>query len=61
MSPTGGTERGRRVQLFGLATVTVATASGAVARRLAGLDRGVADDLVEQLTETTQATAGDAT
>ncbi|MGH3535743.1 MAG: PH domain-containing protein, partial [Pseudonocardiaceae bacterium] len=31
------------------------------ALRLAGLDRAVADDLVERLTETTQATPGDAT
>ncbi|MGH3824173.1 MAG: PH domain-containing protein [Pseudonocardiaceae bacterium] len=55
------TERGPLQQLFGLATVTVTTASAAGALRLAGLDRAVADDLVEQLTETTQATPGDAT
>jgi membrane protein YdbS with pleckstrin-like domain len=58
---TVDTERGPLQQLFGLATVTVTTASAAGALRLAGLDRAVADDLVEQLTETTQATPGDAT
>jgi hypothetical protein len=58
---TVDTERGPLQQLFGLATVTVTTASAAGALRLAGLDRAVADDLVEQLTETTQATRGDAT
>jgi membrane protein YdbS with pleckstrin-like domain len=58
---TVDTERGPLQQLFGLATVTVTTASAAGALRLAGLDHAVADDLVEQLTETTQATPGDAT
>lgn len=58
---TVDTERGPLQQLFGLATVTVTTASAAGALRLAGLDRAVADDLVERLTETTQATPGDAT
>jgi len=58
---TVDTERGPLQQLFGLATVTVTTASAAGALRLAGLDRAVADDLVEQLTKTTQATPGDAT
>lgn len=58
---TVDTERGPLQQLFGLATVTVTTASAAGALRLAGLDRAVAEDLVEQLTETTQATLGDAT
>jgi uncharacterized protein len=58
---TVDTERGPLQQLFGLATVTVTTASAAGALRLAGLDRAVADDLVAQLTETTQATPGDAT
>ncbi len=58
---TVDTERGPLQQLFGLATVTVTTASAAGALRLAGLDRAVADDLVEQLTETTQATLEDAT
>lgn len=58
---TVDTERGPLQQLFGLATVTVTTASAAGALRLAGLDRAVADDLVARLTETTQATRGDAT
>ncbi len=58
---TVDTERGPLQQLFGLSTVTVTTASAAGALRLTGLDRAVADDLVAQLTETTQATAGDAT
>lgn len=55
------TERGPLQQLFGLATVIVTTASAAGALRVAGLDRAVADDLVTRLTETTQATPGDAT
>jgi membrane protein YdbS with pleckstrin-like domain len=54
-------ERGPLQQVFGLATVTVTTASAAGALRLAGLNRAMADDLVAQLTETTQATPGDAT
>jgi membrane protein YdbS with pleckstrin-like domain len=54
-------ERGPLQQLFGLATVTVTTASAAGALRLTGLDRALAEDLVEQLTHTTQATPGDAT
>ncbi|MGH3692726.1 MAG: PH domain-containing protein [Pseudonocardiaceae bacterium] len=58
---TVDTERGPLQQLFGLVTVTVTTASAAGALRLTGLDRAVADDLVERLTETTQATPGDAT
>ena len=58
---TVDTERGPLQQLFGLATVTVTTASAAGALRLTGLDRTVAEDLVAQLTATTQATPGDAT
>jgi len=58
---TVDTERGPLQQLFGLATVTVTTASAAGALRLTGLDRVVADELVAQLTATTQATPGDAT
>jgi membrane protein YdbS with pleckstrin-like domain len=58
---TVDTERGPLQQLFGLATVTVTTASAAGALRLAGLDHELAEGLVEQLTETTQATPGDAT
>ena len=58
---TVDTERGPLQQLFGLSTVTVTTASAAGALRLAGLDREVADGLVAQLTESTQATPGDGT
>ncbi|MGH3938836.1 MAG: PH domain-containing protein [Pseudonocardiaceae bacterium] len=58
---TVDTERGPLQQLFGLSTVTVTTASAAGALRLAGLDHTLAVDLVQQLTETTQATPGDAT
>jgi membrane protein YdbS with pleckstrin-like domain len=58
---TVDSERGPLQQLFGLATVTVTTASAAGALRLTGLDRAVAEDLVAQLTATTQATPGDAT
>ena len=58
---TVDTERGPLQQLFGLSTVTVTTASAAGALRLAGLDRAVADDLVEHLTKITQASPGDAT
>jgi membrane protein YdbS with pleckstrin-like domain len=54
-------ERGPLQQLFRLATVTVTTASAAGALQLAGLDHDLAVDLVAQLTETTQATPGDAT
>lgn len=58
---TVDTERGPLQQLFGLATVTVTTASAAGALQVAGLDYRLARDLVEQLTATTQATPGDAT
>lgn len=58
---TVDTERGPLQQLFGLATVTVTTASAAGPLRLEGLDHALAVDLVKQLTETTQATPGDAT
>ncbi len=58
---TVDTERGPLQQLFGLATVTVTTASAAGALQVAGLDHRLARDLVEQLTATTQATPGDAT
>ena len=58
---TVDTERGPLQQLFGLATVTVTTASAAGALRLVGLDRALAKELAEQLTQTTQATPGDVT
>lgn len=58
---TVDTERGPLQQLFGLATVTVTTASAAGALRLDGLDHALAVEVAEQLTKTTQATPGDAT
>jgi len=58
---TVDTERGPLQQLLGLSTVTVTTASAAGPLHVAGLDAGVANRLVEQLTATTQATPGDAT
>jgi uncharacterized protein len=58
---TVDTQRGPLQQLFGLATVTVTTASAAGPLHIEGLDLRVASELVEQLTATTQATPGDAT
>lgn len=58
---TVDTERGPLQQLFGLATVTVTTASAAGPLHIEGLDAKLAGGLVEQLTATTQATPGDAT
>jgi hypothetical protein len=54
-------ERGPIEQLFGLARVTVTTASAAGPLAIHGLDAPTADRLAEQLTEITQATPGDAT
>lgn len=54
-------ERGAVEQLFGLATVTVTTASAAGALHIDGLDHAVALRVVAELTATTQATPGDAT
>jgi membrane protein YdbS with pleckstrin-like domain len=48
-------------RLFGLANVTVTTASAAGPIRIHGLDQQVAQRLVDQLTRTTAATPGDAT
>jgi hypothetical protein len=48
-------------RLFGLATVTVTTASAAGALAIAGLDRDVARRLVDDLTVKADAVAGDAT
>ncbi len=48
-------------RLFGLATVTVTTASAAGALSVAGLDRHLARRLAEELTEKADAVEGDAT
>lgn len=58
---TVDTERGPLEQLFGLANVTVTTASAAGPLRIHGLDRATADGLVAQLTEVTSRSEGDAT
>ncbi|MBE1502524.1 membrane protein YdbS with pleckstrin-like domain [Amycolatopsis lexingtonensis] len=58
---TVDTLRGPLQQRFGLATVTVTTASARGAVKLRGLDAGVAADVAERLTERTEATPGDAT
>ncbi|MFD9896082.1 PH domain-containing protein [Amycolatopsis sp. NPDC059027] len=58
---TVDTLRGPLEQLFGLATLTVTTASARGAIKIRGLDAEVAARVAEQLTELTQATPGDAT
>jgi uncharacterized protein len=58
---TVDTQRGPLEQLFGLASVTVTTASAAGALEIKGLDRAVADRLVDDLTATTVRDAEDAT
>ena len=58
---TVDTERGPLQQLLGLATVTVTTASARGAVRIRGLAHDDAGELARLLTETTQATPGDAT
>ncbi len=58
---TVDTKRGPLEQLLGLATVTVTTASAAGPVEIAGLAHEDAARLVDELTATTQATAGDAT
>jgi hypothetical protein len=58
---TVDTKRGPLEQLFGLATVTVTTASAAGPVEIAGLGHEAAARLVDELTATTQATVGDAT
>lgn len=58
---TVDTERGPLEQLFGLANVTVTTASARGPLRIHGLDYDTAQRLVEELTTNTQATQGDAT
>lgn len=58
---TVDTEQGAIARLFGLAKVTVTTASAAGPVVIDGLDATVAAHLVEQLTEAAQAERGDAT
>jgi uncharacterized protein len=58
---TVDTQRGPLEQLFGLASVTVTTASAAGALEIKGLDRADADRLVDELTATTVRDAEDAT
>jgi membrane protein YdbS with pleckstrin-like domain len=58
---TVDTHRGPIEQVFGLANVTVTTASAAGALHIRGLDLAVAERLVADLTERTQATSDDAT
>ena len=54
-------ERGPLEQLFGLANVTVTTASAAGPLRIHGLDRATAEGLVAELTAATSRSEGDAT
>ncbi|MFS0692113.1 PH domain-containing protein [Streptomyces nitrosporeus] len=58
---TVDTVRGPLEQLFGLATVTVTTASAKGAVRIAGLAHETAAELAGQLTRLTRNTPGDAT
>lgn len=58
---TVDSERGPMEQLFGLANVTVTTASASGPLHVHGLDRDTAQRLVDDLTTRTQATQGDAT
>jgi hypothetical protein len=58
---TVDTARGPLEQLFGLANVTVTTASAAGPLRIHGLDRATAEGLVAELTEITSHSQGDAT
>ncbi len=58
---TVDTEHGPLQQVLKLATVTVTTASARGAVKITGLDAADAAELARSLTETTQATPGDAT
>jgi membrane protein YdbS with pleckstrin-like domain len=58
---TVDTQRGPLEQAFGLATVTVTTASAKGAVKIEGLAHEVAADLAQRLTAITHATPGDAT
>ncbi|MGP3954882.1 PH domain-containing protein [Nonomuraea sp. 3N208] len=55
------TVRGPVQRLFGLADITVTTASSAGAVKIEALDHAMAADLAERLTASTQSTPGDAT
>lgn len=52
---------GAIARLFGLATVTATTASAAGALQIAGLDKQIAQQLVDELTLKADAVEGDAT
>lgn len=58
---TVDSERGPLARMFGLAAVTVTTASSAGAIKIVGLDATAAADLAHRLTAATEATPGDAT
>src|SRR5215469_12324661 len=58
---TVDTERGPLEQLFGLSNVRVTTASAAGPLRIHGLDRQVAQSLVDDLARAIESTRGDAT
>jgi len=58
---TVDTERGPLQQLLKLADLTVTTASARGPVKISGLDEQTATELARTLTETTQATPGDAT
>ena len=58
---TVDSERGPLARTYGLAAVTVTTASAAGPIKIVGLDAGTAADLAHRLTAATQAVPGDAT
>lgn len=58
---TVDTARGPLQRAFGLSSVTVTTASAAGPIEIAGLDHALAARVADQLTDSTQATPGDAT
>ena len=58
---TVDTARGPLQRLFGLSSVTVTTASAAGPIEISGLDHTMATEVADQLTESTEATSGDAT
>ncbi|MDT4928587.1 MAG: uncharacterized protein QOF92_1454, partial [Pseudonocardiales bacterium] len=55
------TQRGPFEQVFGLANVTVTTASAKGPLKVHALDVAIADRLVDRLTERAQLAGGDAT